>query len=228
MLKRILQNNKYFVKRNYNKNILSKYPNFSIERNNQDILLNQPTRIGIITVDESGFIYLIRKYRSSVNENVLELPNGFILNEQEEKEGQEERIETVLQSILSDQLGLYSQNFEPFREFFMNTEISNSRILIYKSTGDLSTFDFSKLKFEDKDTKIIKKSIIELKNDILDGNIRDSISLSALSQFIISEETRIYDGEYSSKKTRVGLISLIIGIFIGFIFSYFTSATFIK
>ena len=106
----------------------------------------------------------------------------------------------------------------------MSTEISNSRILIYRNSGSLSNLDFSKLKFQDKDTKIIKKSIIELKNDIFDGNIRDSISLSALSQFVIVEETRIYDGEYSSKKTRIALISLTFGIFLGFFFSFLTSS----
>jgi predicted RNA-binding protein len=170
-------------------------------------------------VDDTGFIYLLRKYRSSVNENVLELPNGFIENE-------EENIETLLQKILSDQLGLYSEKFEPFRDFYLNSEISNCRILIYKNSGNLSVMDFSKIVSDSKDTKIVKKSIIQLKNDIFNGNIRDSISLSALSQFVICEETRIFDGEYSSKKTKIGLTSLSIGLAFGFIVAFLFNAQF--
>jgi ADP-ribose pyrophosphatase len=138
-------------------------------------VIRHPGAVVIIPVLDDGRICLIRNFRISVNQELLELPAGTL-------EPPEAPIETA-QRELMEETGYRCRNIQPLCDFYMSPGILDERLYCFLATG-----------LEPGNTALERGELItnhpvtiaQLSQLLRNGMIKDSKSLSALLYYAMS------------------------------------------
>ena len=137
-------------------------------------VVRHPGAVVIVPVLDDGRICLIRNFRMSVNQELLELPAGTL-------EPPEPPIETARRELI-EETGYRCSRIEPLCEFYMSPGILDERMYCYVATG-LTSGDPARERGEQIANYPV--TIAELKKLLLSGQIKDSKSLSALLYYAL-------------------------------------------
>jgi len=132
-------------------------------------VIKHPGAVVIVPVLDDGRICLIRNYRISIDQVLLELPAGTL-------EPPEPPIETARRELI-EETGYRCNKLVPLCEFYMSPGILDERMYCYLATG-LTLGDPALERGEQISNHPV--TIAELANLLRTGRIIDSKSLSAL------------------------------------------------
>lgn len=165
------------------KELLLTASRFTVERVTQQLedgstmsreVVRHPGAVVIVPVLDDGRICLIRNFRISVNQELLELPAGTL-------EPAEPPIETARRELI-EETGYRCDNIQPLCEFYMSPGILDERMYCYLATG-LTLGDPARERGEQITNYPV--SIAELRQLLAAGEIKDSKSLSALLYYAL-------------------------------------------
>lgn len=137
-------------------------------------VVRHPGAVVIVPVLDDGRICLIRNFRISVNQELLELPAGTL-------EPPEPPIETARRELI-EETGYRCKQIVPLCEFYMSPGILDERMYCYLATG-LTLGDPARERGEQIANYPV--TIAELKQLLVRGEIKDSKSLSALLYYAL-------------------------------------------
>ncbi len=132
-------------------------------------VIRHPGAVVIIPVLDDGRICLIRNFRISLNQELLELPAGTL-------EPPEPPLETARRELI-EETGYRSRNIEPLCDFYMSPGILDEHLFCFLATGLES--GRTALEHGEQITNC-PVTISELTELLRDGKIKDSKSISAL------------------------------------------------
>ena len=132
-------------------------------------VIKHPGAVVIVPVLDDGRICLIRNYRISIDQELLELPAGTL-------EPPEPPIETARRELI-EETGYRCNKLKPLCEFYMSPGILDEHMYCYLATG-LTLGDPARERGEQISNHPV--TIAELANLLRSGQIKDSKSLSAL------------------------------------------------
>ena len=116
--------------------ILLKTPRFHVERVQYDTpageqhtreVIRHPGAATIIPMVDDTHVCLIKNYRASVHETLIELPAGTI--------DPPERPEVTAQRELTEETGFVASKMQLLREFFLSPGILDERMYLFLATG---------------------------------------------------------------------------------------------
>jgi ADP-ribose pyrophosphatase len=160
------------------KEILLTAARFTVERVTQKLddgstmsreVIKHPGAVVIVPVLDDGRICLIRNYRISIDQELLELPAGTL-------EPPEPPMETAHRELI-EETGYRCNKLVPLCEFYMSPGILDERMYCYLAS-ELTTGDPARERGEQISNYPV--TISELANLLRTGQIIDSKSLSAL------------------------------------------------
>lgn len=159
------------------KKIQSKY--YSIEYNDERIRLkNRNNGVVIIPVTEKNEIILLKIYRECVSSLELEVPRGFIEENEEAKEAAIRELKEELNSTAEEMIDL--------GEIYPDSGVMDSKIKIFLA----KKCSVDKLKVQEKEN--IKDYKITEINEVLSlinkGQIKDGFTISAILKMVLSME----------------------------------------
>lgn len=127
--------------------------------------------VGIVALTEDNEVMLIKQYRKSIEDMVLEIPSGKLeLNENPK--------ECAIRE-LKEKTGYIAENLKLIHKFYSSVEFSNEMVFIYLATK-LSK-DISDIKENDNVLDIVRLNLDEIHNKIYNNEIADAkTSLSLL------------------------------------------------
>lgn len=132
-------------------------------------VVDHPTAVVLVPVDAQGNIYLIRQYRHSTGDEILELPAGVTeANEQVEASARRE---------LREEIGMQANAMRLIGEFFIAPGYTTEYLYIYLAT-DLTPAPLPG--DEDEFIEVIPTPISETFAMVKNGQIRDAKTLAAL------------------------------------------------
>lgn len=137
-------------------------------------VIKHPGAVVIVPLLDDGRICLIRNYRISIDQELLELPAGTL-------EPPEPPIETARRELI-EETGYRCQQLEPLCEFYMSPGILDEHMYCYLATG-LTLGDPARERGEQISNYPV--TIAELANLLRTGQIIDSKSLSALLYYAL-------------------------------------------
>lgn len=125
--------------------------------------------VGIVPIDEDGNTWLVGQYRYPLDEYSWEIPEGGCpIGEQELDSAKRE---------LKEETGLMAENWEELLKIHTSNSVSDERGVVFIAK-DLTQGETN---FEEtEDLKIKKLPLSEAIQMVLDGEITDSISMTAL------------------------------------------------
>jgi len=131
----------------------------------------------IIAQDEDNFIYLINEYRYPLQKNILQLPAGVIDNGDVLEQAQKE---------LREETGITAEKWERLGGFYVAPGHETTYINVFLATE----LDLTGLKTDNQENneaiqEVIKISVSELEQMILDGKIECGLTLAALNLFFL-------------------------------------------
>lgn len=160
------------------KDILLTAARFTVERVTQQLsdgstmsreVIKHPGAVVILPVLDDGRICLIRNYRISIDQELLELPAGTL-------EPPEPPLETARRELI-EETGYRCKELVPLCEFYMSPGILDEHMYCYLATG-LTLGDPARERGEQISNYPV--TIAELAKLLRTGQIIDSKSLSAL------------------------------------------------
>lgn len=166
------------------KQVLLSTARFSVERVTQHLdngtllsreVIRHPGAVVIIPVMDDGRICLIRNYRISLNQVLLELPAGTL-------EPPETPVATARRELI-EETGYRCNNIEPLCDFYMSPGILDEHLFCFLATGLVS--GETALEHGEQITNF-PVTIAELTQLLRDGIIKDSKSISALLYYAMS------------------------------------------
>lgn len=131
----------------------------------------------IIAQDENNFVYLIKEYRYPLQKNILQLPAGVIDNENIIEQAQKE---------LREETGISAKKWEKLGGFYVAPGHETTYINVFLAT-ELNLADIKTDNQENNESiqEVIKISVPELQQMILDEKIECGITLAALNLFFL-------------------------------------------
>ncbi|QPK94663.1 NUDIX hydrolase [Actinomyces sp. zg-332] len=118
--------------------------------------------VAILPVDNQGYTYLVKQYRSAIKDYVLEVPAGLV-------EDGEDYEEAALRE-LQEEVGFTAKNLEKVFQGYNSVGFCTKKTTVYIA-NDLSV---SKLpEDDDEDIEIVKIHIDDLKQMYYEGKIKD-------------------------------------------------------
>jgi ADP-ribose pyrophosphatase len=160
------------------KQVLLTASRFTVERVSQQLddgstmsreVIKHPGAVVIVPVLDDGRICLIRNYRISIDQELLELPAGTL-------EPPEPPIETARRELI-EETGYRCNKLVPLCEFYMSPGILDEHMYCYLATGLTVGAPARELGEQISNYPV---TIAELANLLRTGQIVDSKSLSAL------------------------------------------------
>ena len=138
-------------------------------------VVRHPGAVVIVPVLDDGRICLIKNFRISLNQELLELPAGTL-------EPPEPPIETARRELI-EETGYRCQSIQPLCDFYMSPGILDEHMHCFLATG--LELGESALEYGEQITNY-PVTIVELVTLLRDGRIKDSKSISALLYYAMS------------------------------------------
>lgn len=139
--------------------------------------------IGVVVLDAQMNTYLVGQFRFTINEYSWEIPEGGGLIGTDPLEGAKRE--------LLEETGLVAANWEPLLEMHLSNSVSDELAILYLATG-LTQFEATPE--ETEQLQIKKIPFKELYKMLLDGAIKDSMSVAA----ILKIQLMILEGKFKS------------------------------
>jgi 8-oxo-dGTP pyrophosphatase MutT (NUDIX family) len=125
--------------------------------------------IGIVPIDQEGYIYMVGQFRYVLGKYSLEIPEGGGPIDDDPLESAKRE--------LKEETGLEAANWEKLLEMETSNSVTDERAIVYLATG-LVQGDASP---EETEELIVSKiHLNEAYQMVLDGEITDSISVAAI------------------------------------------------
>jgi 8-oxo-dGTP pyrophosphatase MutT (NUDIX family) len=130
--------------------------------------------IGIIPLDDQGYTWRVGQFRFPLNRYSWEIPEG----------GGPIHIDPLVsaQRELQEEVGLQADKWERLLELDLSNSVTNERSIVYVAEG------LTQVSMEHEDTEnltIEKIPFFELYQDVMNGLVRDSISVAAVLKLAI-------------------------------------------
>ncbi len=131
----------------------------------------------IIAQDKNNFLYLINEYRYPLQKNILQLPAGVIDNGNILEQAQKE---------LREETGITAAEWERLGGFYVAPGHETTYINVFLATElNLSGLKTDNQENDESIQEVIKISVPELKQMILDEKIECGLTLAALNLFFL-------------------------------------------
>ena len=128
--------------------------------------------VGIVPVDDEGFVYMVRQFRYPFGEELLEIPAGKL------EEGEEQRQLEAAVRELREETGLTAETMDYLGVIYPSVAILTERIHLYLARG----LTQGELELdEDEFLNVERIPFGELEDRIHRGEIRDGKTICALS-----------------------------------------------
>lgn len=125
--------------------------------------------IGILPIDENGFAYLVKQWRSPYRKVVLEIPAG-------KRDGDENPLDGGIRE-LKEEVGATAENIVSLGEIYPTPGYCGEIIYLYLATG--LSFGNQDLD-EDEFLNVEKIKFTDLVDMVLNGEIKDSKTIAAV------------------------------------------------
>lgn len=137
-------------------------------------------------------------YYFTMKKDKFELPNMNLTETSDPKQ----EVNIILKN-----LGVEASKITPYFDYFDEIEYKK-RNVVYLA---------SEIRYvENTKTEVIqRKTILQIKNEILQGIFKDSKQLAILSRLVIDQGNSLYEDEFEMKKLKTGLFSLTLGMIFG-------------
>ena len=132
-------------------------------------IVEHPGGVGILALDEEGFVYLVRQYRYAFSQTLLEIPAG-------KREVGEEPFLTA-QRELQEEIGATAENWQSLGEILASPGCYGEVLYLYLARG--LTFGKQDLD-EDEFLNVERVSFADLAQRCLSGEIRDGKTVMAV------------------------------------------------
>ena len=133
-------------------------------------VVRHPGGVGVVTVDEDGYVYMVRQYRYPFGENTLEIPAGKL-------DGKDEDPRLAGIRELKEETGFTAKNFEFLGSFFATPGFCDEIIRIFLAT-DLTAGETDP--DDDEFLECEKYKFDELMKMIEKGEIRDMKTVTGI------------------------------------------------
>jgi len=141
------------------------------------VFLEKESANFIIAQDENNFVYLIKEYRYPIKKDILQLPAGVIDNENILEQAKKE---------LHEETGITAKKWKKLGGFFVAPGHETTYINVFLATElNLSGLGTDNQENDESIQEVIKVSITELKQMILDEKIECGPTLAALNLFFL-------------------------------------------
>lgn len=128
-------------------------------------------------------VYLISEYRYPIKEEILQFPGGRVNNGQETLE--------VAQNELKQEIGINGFDYKYLGNFYIAASYETTIVHFYTcSVSEIDEFSLQNQEGDESITKILKVSIPELKQMVLENKIKDVQSVAAIAVFLLHMEKK--------------------------------------
>jgi len=136
-------------------------------------IVEHPGAVGIIPVTKDKKIILVKQFRKSVEEVLLEIPAGKI-------ESQEDPYKCALRE-LEEETGFTADSVKKLSEFYTTPGFSNEVIHIYLAENlEVGSVNLD----EDENIEIVKLSVEEVLDKIQIGEIKDAKTIVGILTYV--------------------------------------------
>ncbi len=133
-------------------------------------VVHHPGGVGVVAVDNEGYVYLVEQFRVPYNTMMLEIPAGKL------DKGNEDT-ESAARRELSEETGLEAENMQFIGEFYPSVGYTDENLRLFVAT-DL-TFEKSHPD-EDEFVNLKKYHFDDAVKMVMDGTIKDGKTIAAI------------------------------------------------
>ena len=131
--------------------------------------IRHPGGVGVVPVDEQGYVYMVRQYRIPYDEILLEIPAGKL------DKGEDTAI--AAQRELREETGLRAEKIEFIGNFYPTVGVCDEDLRMYLATGLTQGEDAPD---EDEFINVEKIHIDKLVDMIMNNEIKDGKTIAAI------------------------------------------------
>lgn len=132
-------------------------------------IVRHPGGVGVVPMDEDGYVYMVRQYRIPYDEIILEIPAG--------KLDKGEDIAAAAARELREETGLRAEKLQFMGEFYPSVGFCDERLRMFLATGlSQGETDLD----EDEFVDLEKLHIDKLFEMIMNNEIKDGKTIAAL------------------------------------------------
>ena len=131
--------------------------------------IRHPGGVGVVPVDEQGYVYMVRQYRIPYDEILLEIPAGKL------DKGEDTAI--AAQRELREETGLRAEKIEFIGNFYPTVGVCDEDLRMYLATGLTQGEDDPD---EDEFINVEKIHIDKLVDMIMNNEIKDGKTIAAI------------------------------------------------
>ena len=133
-------------------------------------VVHHPGGVGVVAVDNEGYVYLVEQFRVPYNTMMLEIPAGKL------DKGNED-IESAARRELSEETGLEAENIQFIGEFYPSVGYTDENLRLFVATG--LTFKNSHPD-EDEFVNLKKYHFDDAVKMVMDGTVKDGKTIAAI------------------------------------------------
>ena len=133
-------------------------------------IVTPPNAVGILPIDDTGNVYMVRQYRSALSQTILEIPAGIIESGEDSQETGRRECE--------EEAGVIPQQMEYLCGFHHSVGFSTGRIEIYLATRLVPSS-----RVHTEEGEFLERVVMpfqELYDKVLSGEIVDSKTIVAV------------------------------------------------
>lgn len=133
-------------------------------------VIHHPGGVGVVAIDNEGYIYLVEQFRVPYNTMMLEIPAGKL-------DKFNENIESAARRELSEETGLQAKNMQFMGEFYPSVGYTDENLRLFIATGLTHK---SSHPDEDEFVNLKKYHFSDVVKMVLDGTIKDGKTITAV------------------------------------------------